>query len=77
MSRPNITDEVVNGLDFARACVLDQRASSHGRKDYSWDAQYETALDAIDFIVGAHKLTAKKAERAAKKKMKKTTKAKH
>ena len=77
MSRPNITDKVVDGLDFARACVLDQRASSHGRKDYSWDDRYASALDAIDFIVSAHELTAKKAAKAAmmtKKKTKKTKK---
>ena len=67
MSRPNITDDVVDGLDFARACVLDQRAASHGRKDHQWDKRYAAALAAIDFIAGAHKKTAKKAVKAAKK----------
>lgn len=65
MSRPNITDIHVDSLDFARACVLDQRASSHSRKDYSWDKRYAAALTAIDFIVGAHKKAAKKAARSA------------
>jgi len=63
MSRPNVTDEIVDGLDFARACVLDQRASSHNRKDHSWDARYTAALSALDFIVGAHKRAAKKGAR--------------
>ena len=76
MSRPNITDEVVDGLDFARACVLDQRESSHGRKDHNWDDRYAAALDAINFIVGAHKRTSKKGERIVKKVPEKTTKAK-
>lgn len=67
MSRPNITDDVIDGLDFARACVLDQRAASHGRKDYTWDKRYAAALTAIDFIAAAHKKTAKKAAKAAKK----------
>ena len=67
MSRPNITDDVVDGLGFARACALDQRAASHKRKDHSWDKRYDAALAAIDFIVNAHKKTAKKAAKAAKK----------
>jgi hypothetical protein len=66
VSRPNSTDEVVDGLDFARACVLDQRAASHKRKDHGWDKRYDAALDAINFIVRAHKLTAKKAAKTAK-----------
>lgn len=67
MSRPNVTDEVVDGLEFARACVLDQRSSSHKRKDYNWDDRYRAALEAIDFVVGAHK---KAAKQSAKKAMK-------
>ena len=60
MSRPNVTDEIVDGLDFARACVLDQRSSSHLRKDHSWDKRYTAALASIDFIMTAHKRAAKK-----------------
>lgn len=60
MSRPNVTDEVVEGLGFARACVLDQRASSHARKDHGWDKRYAAALAAIDLVVGSHKRAAKK-----------------
>lgn len=67
MSRPNVTDNVIDGLGFARACVLDQRVLSHGRKDHSWDKRYAAALEAIDFIVGAHKRAAKSAAKAAKK----------
>ena len=63
MSRPNVTDEIVDGLDFARACVLDQRVSSHKRKDHSWDDRYTAALAAIDTITGAHKRAAKKRAR--------------
>lgn len=55
MSRPNVTDKIIDGLNFARACVLDQRASSHNRGDHNWDARYRDALDAIDEIVRAHK----------------------
>ena len=54
MSRPNVTDEIVAGLGFARACVLDQRVASHARGDQSWDKRYQGALDAIDTIVRAH-----------------------
>lgn len=60
MSRPLVTDEVIAGLDFARACVLDQRVASHNRKDRSWDARYEAALAALDGIKRAHALAAKK-----------------
>lgn len=60
MSRPNITDDVIDGLGFARACVLDQRVASHSRKDHGWDKRYAAALEAIDFIVSAHKRSAKK-----------------
>ena len=63
MSRPNVTDDVVDGLGFARACVLDQRVASHTRKDHSWDKRYDAALAAIDGIVNAHKRSAKKAAR--------------
>lgn len=62
MSRPNVTDDIIDGLDFARACVLDQRNASHNRKDHGWDKRYAAALDAIDAIVAAHK----KATKAAK-----------
>jgi hypothetical protein len=64
MSRPNVTDALVEGLAFARACVLDQREASHGRKDHSWDKRYAAALDAIDFISVAHKKTTKKMSKA-------------
>lgn len=60
MSRPNVTDEIVDGLGFARACVLDQRVASHRRGDRSWDESYDAALAAIDSIVRAHALSAKK-----------------
>ncbi len=59
MSRPNVTDDLVDGLGFARACVLDQRVASHARKDHGWDQRYQTALDAIDTIVRAHKKSKK------------------
>ena len=61
MSRPNVTDEVVTGLTFARACVLDQQAASHARKDHSWDDRYAEALVALDLIVGGHELSKKSA----------------
>lgn len=59
MSRPNVTDAIVNGLEFARACVLDQRDASHSRKDHTWDDRYRAALDAIDHIKRAHEKSAK------------------
>lgn len=65
MSRPNVTDEVVDGLGFARACVLDQRVASHNRKDHSWDARYVAALDAIDSITRAHERLSKKAKKVS------------
>lgn len=58
MSRPLVTDDVVAGLAFAKACVLDQRSASHRRKDHNWDARYADALRAIDGIVAAHKKAA-------------------
>jgi hypothetical protein len=63
VSRPNVTDDVVDGLAFARACVLDQRAASHSRKDHGWDKRYSAALEAIDAIVVAHKRSSKKASK--------------
>jgi hypothetical protein len=60
VSRPNVTDEIVDGLDFARACVLDQRVSSHLRKDHTWDKRYTAALAAIDFITIDHKRAARR-----------------
>lgn len=60
MSRPNITDDIIDGLAFARACVLDQRVASHKRKDHSWDKRYAAALAAIDAIAAAHKKASKK-----------------
>lgn len=60
MSRPNVTDEIVDGLGFARACVLDQRVASHGRDDHSWDKSYDSAIAAIDTIVGSHERLVKK-----------------
>lgn len=63
MSRPNVTDAIVDGLSFARACVLDQRSASHRREDHQWDDRYADALAAIDFVVGAHKKSARKAGR--------------
>lgn len=68
MSRPHVTDDIVDGLNFARACVLDQRVASHSRKDHSWDQRYVTALDAIDFIVAAHKGSANKIAKSLAKK---------
>lgn len=67
MSRPNVTDAVIDGLAFARACVLDQRVASHNRKDHSWDKRYAAALEAIDAIVSAHKKSTKKAAKAARR----------
>jgi hypothetical protein len=64
MSRPNITDDIIDGLDFARACVLDQRNASHKRKDHSWDKRYEKALEALAFITRAH-AKAQKAQKAS------------
>lgn len=55
MSRPNVTDAIVSGLEFARACVLDQRSASHSRIDHGWDQRYRDALEAIDTIINAHK----------------------
>lgn len=63
MSRPNVTDAAVNGLLFARACVLDQRALSHAREEHNWDDLYRAALEAIDAVVGGHKRAVKKAAR--------------
>ncbi len=65
MSRPNITDALVDGLEFARACVVDQRVSSHSRKDHSWDDRYRAALEAIDTIVRGHKRSEKKVAKKA------------
>lgn len=65
MSRPNVTDDVVDGLSFACACVLDQRTASHARKDHTWDKRYEAGLAAIDFITSAHKRAAKKGRKAS------------
>lgn len=67
MSRPNVTDAVIDGLAFARACVLDQRVASHNRKDHSWDKRYTAALEAIDVIVSAHKKAAKKAAKTIRR----------
>jgi hypothetical protein len=69
MSRPNVTDEIVSGLEFATACVLDQRASSHARGDHSFDPRYYAALDAINAIVLPHKKKTKKAAKKAAKKV--------
>jgi hypothetical protein len=55
-----------DGLDFARACVLDQRAAAHQRKDHSWDDRYAAALEALDFIRRAHNQSAKKTARRKK-----------
>ena len=60
MSRPNVTDEIIDGLEFARACVLDQRVASRNRGDHSWDKRYAAALVAIDAITNAHKISQKK-----------------
>lgn len=64
MSRPNITDDVVDGLGVARACVLDQRSISHFRQDRRWDTRYSAALEALDFIVDAHIRAVKKVKKA-------------
>jgi hypothetical protein len=63
MSRPNVTDAVVSGLNFARACVLDQKEASHNRGDHSYDKRYEEALEALDLIVTAHKFSLKRNSR--------------
>ena len=68
MRPPHVTDELVDGLTFARACVLDQRASSHSREDHGWDERYDAALAAIAFIINAHhKKTAKKATKSSRR----------
>jgi hypothetical protein len=64
----NVTDKIVDGIAFARACVLDQRSASHGRGYHGWDKQYAAALDAIDAITTAHVQATKKAAKKAKKK---------
>lgn len=63
MSRPNVTDVTVEALQFARACVLDQRANSRVHGDLSWEARYKGALDAIDGIVNAHGKAARRGKR--------------
>lgn len=65
MSRPFVTDGLVSGLSFARACVRDQQTAARLRKDHSWDKRYTEALAAIDFIVEGHKRAAKKAAKKA------------
>jgi len=60
MSRVTVTDDLVDGLDFARACVLDQRVSSHARRDHSWNKRYQKALDSIAMIVAAHRKAEKR-----------------
>ncbi len=67
MSRPNITDEIVDGLGFARACVLDQRAASHARKEHHWDKRYTAALEALDAITKAHARATKTANKKGSK----------
>jgi hypothetical protein len=67
VSRPNVTDEVIDGLGFARACVLDQRVASHNRGDHGWDKRYASALAAIDEITSAHKKSTKMTSRKLKK----------
>ena len=64
MSRPNVTDEIVEGLAFARACVLDQRVASHNRGDHGWDERYRDALTAIDTLTSAHKKADRKKRKA-------------
>lgn len=65
MSRPNVTDKTVDGLRFARACVLDQRVASHARDDHSWDDSYRRALEALDEIVMQHAKSARSALKRA------------
>lgn len=65
--RPNITGEIVGGLGFARACVLDQRAASHARDDHSFDTRYADALDSIDILLKAYQQAISKAARKASK----------
>lgn len=55
MSRPHITDAVVDGLNFARSCVLDQQAASQGRNYHAWDARYVAALDSLDTLMRSHR----------------------
>lgn len=59
-SRPHITDAVVAGLSFARACVLDRRAEAHNRGNLSWDSSYAEALAALDLILKGHQKAMKK-----------------
>jgi hypothetical protein len=66
MSRPLVTDSIVEGLGFARACVLDQRFASHHRGQHHWDERYAAALAAIDFLVGGHTRAAKAKKRKAR-----------
>lgn len=66
--RPNITGEIVGGLGFARACVLDQRAASHARDDHSFDTRYTDALDSIEVLLKAYQQAISKAARKAAKK---------
>jgi hypothetical protein len=63
MSRPNVTDDTVAALLFARACVLDQRANSHKHEDLSWDASYKSALEAIDGIVSVQRKASQRGKR--------------
>ena len=63
MSRPNVTDDIIDGLAFARACVLDQRASAHNRGDHGWDERYRAARAASDAGTAAHRKAEKKRSR--------------
>lgn len=78
MSRPNVhvSQETFDALAFARACVLDQRAASHKRKDFTWDPRYAAATAAIDTITLAYKSAVKKAAKRAEAKTRQTTKTK-
>lgn len=66
MSRPEITDTVIDGLAFARACVIDQRVASHQQDNHTWDKRYVAALDAIDTITKAHQKSKKTRSRRAR-----------
>lgn len=55
MSRPSVTDTIVDGLNFARSCVLDQQAAAHDRNYHGWDTRYVAALDALYALVRPHR----------------------
>lgn len=67
MSRLKISDEIVDGLEFARACVADRQTASHARNIRTYDARYVAAVVAIDAILAAHRDAVRAAAKKAKK----------